>query len=451
MTQTTTFENFSNGLTARAPCEGKLHKEHYTSADFMQREWEEVWTQCWLHAGLVSDLEEAGDYFTFELGRESIVVTRQEDDSLAAFYNVCQHRGNRIFSNRSGSVNEIVCPYHGWRYTLAGELCKVPDAERFHPPVDSAQRSLKPVRLETWAGLVWVNMNADAQPLRHYLGDIVDQLTPYHFENMVLAQHQSVSLATNWKTARDNFLEQYHVDFIHPQHASLVDCCNSHNALLPLGHSWTRVEGYTTDSRYALPETTPPHLVPLLAGIGLEPESFNGKVDAIRTAVQKQKRIIGAELGFDYGELSDDQVSDVWQYDIFPNLFMTIQAEEVWLYGPRPHPHDPNRCFFDKWTLQLPKEIATDDARGYALNPGLETSREQERAEYEQFSQQDVVDGKQSMTITIDQDLYYLPDMQAGMHSRGFDHAVLNQDEQRLQHFHDWLQAWMENKVEAAK
>jgi phenylpropionate dioxygenase-like ring-hydroxylating dioxygenase large terminal subunit len=318
-------------------------------------------------------------------------------------------------------------------------LVEIPDEERFCPGVDKSKRSLQPVKLELWSGMVWINMDPDAMPLTDYLGTIMGNLEPFHFENMVLAKHQTVTIAANWKTARDNFLEQYHVDFIHPQHASLVDCCNSTNILWPYGHSATMVEGYVTDSRYPVPVETPDHLVVLLEGIGLDPQDFKGRVPDIRPAVQKQKREIGKQLGFDYSSLSDEQVSDVWQYDIFPNTFMTIQAEELWIYGPRPHPADPDKCFFDKWTLQIPTEIGCDTDRGLTLNPRLVASRDDERPEHEVFDQADVIAGKHSLTITLDQDIYYLADMQAGMHSRGFDRAVLNEDEVRVQHFHDWV------------
>ena len=122
---------------------------------------------------------------------------------------------------------------------------------------------------------------------------------------------------------------------------------------------------------------------------------------------------------------------------------MTVQAEELWIFGPRPHASDPGRCYFDKWTLQIPSEDACDPERALTLNPGVTIARSDPRPEPELFDQADVVAGRNSMTITIDQDIQYLPDMQAGLHSRGFDHATLNEDEARVQHFHDWLDQWM--------
>jgi hypothetical protein len=194
-----------------------------------------------------------------------------------------------------------------------------------------------------------------------------------------------------------------------------------------------------------MPEEAPDILKARLRGLGLDPEDFRGRVPEIREAVQKQKRVIGKELGYDYSEFTDEQVSDVWQYDFFPNLFMTIQPEELWIYGPRPHQSDPNRCFFDKWTLQIPAEVACDKERGLFLgaDPTLMRPAVAKRPGHEVFTQEDVNAGRHSMTITVDQDIFYLPHMQAGMHSQGFDHAWLNEDEARVQHFHDWLDVWM--------
>lgn len=453
MAQTTVEESFAlnDGATVQARTSQRacLDKTRYTSVDFQQKEWQSVWTQSWLFAGLLSDLEEPGDYFVYQIGSESVVVLRYEcngvDESqeVRAFYNVCQHRGNRLVSNESGSLMQFTCPYHGWSYELNGALKKVPDAERFCPAVTKEQRSLKPVLLETWAGMIWINLNPKANPLSEFLGPIIDNLAPYHFESMVLTKHQTVSIEANWKTVRDNFLEQYHVDFIHPQHASFVDCCNSTNVLWPHGHSATMVEGFVTNSRYPVPDKTPAHLVPSLIALGLNPDDFDGNVSAIRKAVQGRKRELDGALGANLSDMSDDQLSDVWQYDIFPNTFMTIQAEELWIYGPRPHASNPDKCYFDKYTLQLPTELARDKVSGACLAPELAVSQQDERPEHEVFEGRDVVAGKHSLTITIDQDIEYLPDMQAGLHSRGFAHAVLNDDEVRVQHFHDWLDHWM--------
>jgi hypothetical protein len=123
---------------------------------------------------------------------------------------------------------------------------------------------------------------------------------------------------------------------------------------------------------------------------------------------------------------------------------MTIKPEELWVMRPRPHPTDPDKCFFDKWTLRI--DVPADKARGLSLvgDPKMAPAEAHARPEHDVFTQEDVIAGTHSMTITIDQDIHLLRDMQAGMHSRGFGRAWLNEDEARVQHFHDWLDIWLD-------
>ena len=443
MPQPYRYEKFPKGPGARPAASATLDAARYTSEQFMQREWDGVWTRSWLLAGLECDLADPGDYFIFSIGRESIIVTRTDAGDLAAMFNACQHRGNRIITNDYGSVKAISCPYHGWTYELDGRLRTVPDAERFTAGLPWDRLGLKPVQVASWAGLVWVNMDLQAPPLADFLGVIVDQLAPYRFDKMVLVKDQTVAIDANWKTCIDNFNEQYHVDFIHPQHASFVDCCNAENELWPLGHRRVLVEGYVTNPRYGVAEQVPPILEAAIRPLGLDPADFAGRVPEIRAAVQQQKRRVGEHLGFDYSAFTDEQVSDVYQYDLFPNVIMTIKPEELWVMRPRPHPTDPNKCFFDKWTLRI--DLPGDAAQGLSLVGDAQQPRQPAgaRPQREVFDQDEVIAGKYSMTITIDQDIHYLRDMQAGMHSRGFSRATLNEDEVRVQHFHDWVDEWL--------
>ena len=445
MPQTFNYVDFSETLTSSLDKSASLSKDRYISEDFMQSEWEGIWTKAWLFAGLESDLLEPGDFFIYDIGRESIVITRNNENEISAFYNVCQHRGNKIVTLESGSFSKVSCPYHGWTYGLDGTLEHVPDRELFKEGVPCEEKSLKPVKVSVWAGLVFINMDENSSSLETFLGPIVDQLKPYKFEKMNLVKHQTVSLLeTNWKTVRDNFLEQYHVDFIHPQHASFVDCCDAENDLWPFGHTRTMVTSPVVNPRYSTPEEPPEFMKDYLKGLRLNPDDFHGKVPEIRKAIQKQKRVIGDELGFDFSEFTDDQVSDVLQYDIFPNIFMTIHPERLWIFGPKPHHSDPNKCSFTKWSFQIPSHQVRDESKELELLPGSSFYEQTgSRPEHDIFTREDVVQGRKSLTVTIDQDIHYLNDMQAGMHSKGFDSATLSNDEERLQHFHDWVDNWI--------
>ena len=93
MTQTTVEQDFNGAPPPRTARRATLDAERYTARERVEAEWDAVWTRCWLFAGIESDVAEPGDFTLFDLGRESIVIVRGEDDVLRAFYNVCQHRG----------------------------------------------------------------------------------------------------------------------------------------------------------------------------------------------------------------------------------------------------------------------------------------------------------------------------------------------------------------------
>ena len=104
-----------------------IPKECYLSPEVMRLEWERMWGRVWLYAGPLSDLAETGDYFTFEIGPESVLVVRTAPGQVRAMYNVCQHRGRRLRPEGGGFANRFRCPYHLWRYDLDGRLIGAPD------------------------------------------------------------------------------------------------------------------------------------------------------------------------------------------------------------------------------------------------------------------------------------------------------------------------------------
>ena len=108
-------------------------KDGYFSAGQMQREWDKVWTESWLIAGVSTDLQAPGDYFLFRVRSESIIVT-QTEEGVKAFYNVCPHRGSRLLTEERGNKKVFVCPFHSWSFRNSGELRTITDEETFNKP-----------------------------------------------------------------------------------------------------------------------------------------------------------------------------------------------------------------------------------------------------------------------------------------------------------------------------
>lgn len=421
-------------------------KERYVSTGYMEAEWQSVWRETWLLAGMASDVESPGDYFVFDLGREQILVAHSSTGTINAFFNVCQHRGNQLVCEERGHADNFRCAYHAWTYNIDGKLSAVPYKERFTQGIDTEERALKTVHCEVWNGFVFVNLAESPEPLSRFLGPVADLLEPYRFDQMTVIEDQTCLLDCNWKAVVDNFSELYHVDFLHPQHKRMVDCCNDTVRLFANGHTGVEVPGATINPRFPVPELPTDIQTAQLQSIGLDPADFRGRVMDVRLAVQEQKRRIGAERGMDYSGLSNDQLSDVWQYNLFPNVMFSFTPEHCWVLRPRPHPTDPAKCEFDKISLVkfADEALATDNnaivsAGRHAQGASAFLPDNYLRPERDVFGYDAVIAGDKTMTDTIDQDVELLGGVQKGMQSAGFQDVFLNDDEMRVQHFHNHL------------
>ena len=106
-------------MTAQAEPIRSLDACYYTDPAMFETERTKLFARSWQFAGHVSQLEEPGDYFTFEMFGESLFCIKGRDGVVRTFYNVCQHRAHQLVSG-AGSTRVVVCPYHAWTYELTG-------------------------------------------------------------------------------------------------------------------------------------------------------------------------------------------------------------------------------------------------------------------------------------------------------------------------------------------
>jgi choline monooxygenase len=193
----------------------------YSDPEVFALERRGVFARAWLFFGLDADLAQPGDFLADEVADYPVVVVRTESGELHGFHNVCRHRAGPLVGDARGHCDrEFVCRYHGWRYALDGRLRS---ATGFGPSegFDPRDFSLFPVRVETWRGFVFVNLDPEAAPLIETLGPL-DVL----FGNRAVPQaveRRSHALACNWKVYVENYLEGYHIDQVHPGLAADID------------------------------------------------------------------------------------------------------------------------------------------------------------------------------------------------------------------------------------
>ena len=411
--------------TSKAPDPGLGHEpipqERYTSAEFMRLEWDRMWTKVWLMGGFEADVPEPGDYICTEIGKESVLLVRQADGRMRAFHNVCLHRGNRLRPVGLGSGDSFKCQYHHWEYELDGRFKRIPDLDTF-PQGAPPCRGLVELPCDTWGGFVWFSLDRAAAPLQEFLDPIPQHLDPYNLPRMALTRDITVEWECNWKASVDAFNESYHVQGIHPQLLYYlhdldiqIDCYERHNRyLIPFG---------VVSPRVRKPPSIPDPIKVIMRGADMDPADYDEPLENLRRDVQRNKRRIGPEQGKDYSRLNDDQLTDDYHYLIFPNISLNVHADDLMIFRQRPHPSDPNRMFYDVWTLELVPE-------GKERPP---------RPRHQHFKH-----GDKSIGLVLDQDAQNLPGVQAGMQSEAFSGLWIGSQELRIRHFHKVLDDYLQ-------
>jgi glycine betaine catabolism A len=192
-----------------------LPRPFYHDLDLYQAELNSIWRQMWLFVGHTCQIPNPGDYFVYTLDTDSVIITRQDDGGVAAFHNVCRHRGSLIVDDSAGHVRSFICPYHQWTYRLDGSLLQC----REMPPETNKQAlGLKALAVQVLEGLIYICL-ADAPPdfavAQSLMGPMV---RPQGLEHARIAKVVEYDVQANWKLVWENNRECYHCDVNHPQY-----------------------------------------------------------------------------------------------------------------------------------------------------------------------------------------------------------------------------------------
>jgi choline monooxygenase len=195
----------------------------YTEARFLDIEREQIFHRSWQFLCHEEKLRRPGDYVSGSIEGQSVVALRNRDGDLAAFYNVCKHRGHELLFG-AGNVRRVTCPYHAWTYDLDGSLVTAPRSE-YLENFDTGSICLDPVRIEVFCHLVFVNLDPDAMPLAEQSGELAGEIMQYapDLASLTFAHRLTYRIRANWKAVVDNFLECYHCPVAHKGFSSMID------------------------------------------------------------------------------------------------------------------------------------------------------------------------------------------------------------------------------------
>src|SRR6267142_4708546 len=207
----------------------------YTDARLSELEQQTVFSRSWQVAARSDQVREPGQYVTTEIAGEPIVIVRGSDGELRGFFNVCRHHAAAVMTEPEGQATQMRCPYHGWTYSLSGELKGTPDFSGVCN-FDRAENSLAPVEVAAWEKWVFVRINKrqttftdeSNSALATFLGsDLSAQIEVLRFQDLHWMERRRYSLNCNWKVFVDNYLDGgYHVPHLHKGLDSVLDYSN---------------------------------------------------------------------------------------------------------------------------------------------------------------------------------------------------------------------------------
>ncbi|GAB5468745.1 MAG: carnitine monooxygenase subunit YeaW [Rhodospirillales bacterium] len=213
----------SRGYDADPSRSHSLGARSYTDPRFLALEREAIFYKSWQWVCHGEKLRNPGDYVVTSVQERSIVVLRNREGLLKAFYNVCKHRAHELLQG-SGRTNVLLCPYHAWSYDLDGRLRAAPHTRNL-VDFDKKEICLEPVQAEAFGGFVYVNLDPQAAPLAAQSGALGREIAAFapDVESLTLARRLTFDIRSNWKNVIDNFLECYHCPVAHKDFCSLLD------------------------------------------------------------------------------------------------------------------------------------------------------------------------------------------------------------------------------------
>ena len=370
----TTAEDLSDAVTYGV--------DAYISEQYARAERDQLWRKVWQQVGRVEEVPEVGSFLTYDILDDSILIVRSAPDKFRAFYNVCSHRGRRLVdtppgANRAcGKRDNFVCGFHAWRYNLEGKCTHVMNQEDWKGALSDERTRLGEVKVDTWGGWIWINLDPNCGPLREYLEPAASMLEPFQLQNMRYRWRRWLVFDCNWKVAMEAFSETYHVPGTHPE-------------FMPFGdfRGWAKAQGLHSNIGYDAPKGMDENQAKLRLGSGGDPRASTAKLqlytwehantNTTQTLVKAAQRLVDElpegtpadkvlKHWLDSARRDDAARGVIWPtidpahvgksgtaWQIFPNFQIGHALNNALCYSARPYGYDPNKCIFEAAVYEL--------------------------------------------------------------------------------------------------
>ena len=197
-----------------------LDQEFYVDDYIFNLDIKNIFSKQWVFVGHTSRIPKHGDFFLFNIGKESIIIIRDKDNKIYAHYNVCRHRGSHICLEESGNKKLLVCPYHAWSYNLDGSI---KSARLMNDDFNKEEWSLNKCNLKIFEGLIFINLSDKPNDFNEFIAPTKKFIELHGLSNAKIAHREMYPTNGNWKLTLDNFHECYHCQPAHPEYCKVHD------------------------------------------------------------------------------------------------------------------------------------------------------------------------------------------------------------------------------------
>ena len=420
-----------------------LDSERYFSQEFHDLEVKKLWTKVWQYAAWSFDIPNPGDVSVYRIVDRSVLIVRQPDMSLKAFINSCLHRRREICESDTHRA-QLRCPYHGFTWSLEGDLKWVPSQWDF-THVKAEEYSLPQVRVEEWNGFIFINFDENAPSLIEYMGGMYEQWGGEHpesvgrgwdFKSKYKAVHLQKIIKCNWKVCMEGFIESLHVLASHPQISAMVPESSCGYDVWPNEPHFSRFHSITGMASTTLRE--PPseqEILDAFTGSYL-PEHQDTDFGQLREG--ETARIAFGRLArdafkkrydVDVEGISEAELIDGTEYLLFPNFVPWPSILNPIVYRFRPLNNDPDWCIWETM-LFLP----FDGERP----PSCEITNVGEDESFEDYGLMGALD------LILQQDAVQLPLVQSGLKAGAPGKVLLAQyQEARIRHYNQTIDSYL--------
>jgi len=420
----------------------------YIDSAFAKLEFEKLWSNVWQAAARVDEIPEAGDYTTYSIGDQSILLVRVDKETIKAYHNVCPHRGTSLGEGCGSYKNShIICPFHGWRWNLAGEIQFVLERQEFRQgELRDSDVHLKEVKTVVFAGFVFINLASNPRSFDEFIAPVRHWLEDMRLSEMHPRWWKVLPVPANWKVAQEAFFEGYHVPATHPQlEPDAARAIQHGETAVPIefAHHNVSYEAWTNGHGRFFGGKKTPMAGHVNARGGDAVDAMAARLDLLvdgLDAMVRQEDVDlvrslkgtpipdGSSLGAEYVRAlyadaaakqrpmpkPTPEIIGMWGGEIyvFPNLMILPQAGNAMIYRALPHATDPNQCTFEIFSTTT-----------------LPAAEKPQRAVAQHVT--DLLDPNQVRLIPR-QDIGNIPRIQKGLHSRGIKQVYLAANQEKL-------------------